>query len=96
MTLGGNSLMRDSGSGKIAAAEAPPETSSVNAKLPEPANPALVGLEENPGLFLLDRLTAAQQTKRTSGNFRKSCNSDGGRYWVRTNDFHRVKVTLYR
>ena len=20
----------------------------------------------------------------------------GGRYWVRTNDFHRVKVTLYR
>ena len=33
--------------------------------------------------------------KRTLKKSQGPCNNDGGRYWVRTNDFHRVKVTLY-
>ena len=33
--------------------------------------------------------------KRTLKKSQGLCNNDGGRYWVRTNDFHRVKVTLY-
>ena len=43
-----------------------------------------------------DGRRAVDEKEKDFGKPRKSCDSNGGRYWVRTNDFHRVKVTLYR
>jgi hypothetical protein len=31
-----------------------------------------------------------------SANQRYCSELDGGRYWIRTSDFHRVKMALYR
>ncbi len=45
---------------------------------------------------IFDGIAVGKIRKRGPRNFRKPLYWLGGRYWVRTNDFHRVKVTLYR
>ncbi len=45
----------------------------------------------------VDCVLIRKNTKRGSPEFTGNLlYLPGGRYWVRTNDFHRVKVTLYR